>query len=66
MGCHALTCIWCREGDASQYEPFDSGEAARNLCRGHQAEWEGTSVDGLDRMESGEHADMDALGYFDR
>lgn len=56
-------CPWCHGND--DYEPFDGEDAARVLCRGHEAEYHGLSLDGLDRMEAGERADMADLGYYD-
>lgn len=55
-------CVWCA---GSEYEPFDSQEADQILCRGHVAEFEGTSLAGLDRWDDAIHADMVDLGYFD-
>ena len=51
------SCPWCQDADAEEFSPL--------LCRWHLAEYEGTSLDGLDRMEAAERADMEALGYFD-
>jgi hypothetical protein len=45
------SCPWCRAPE-EEYEPFDNIEAESELCRGHLAEYLGTSLDGLDRMES--------------
>lgn len=42
-------CLWCKGTD---YEPSDSDDADQTLCRGHVAEYEGVSLDGLDRMEA--------------
>lgn len=52
-----MTCPWCQDDNADDYSPL--------LCRYHVAEYEGTSLDGLDRMEAAERADMDALGFND-
>lgn len=49
-------CLWCGRG--IDYEPFDSDDADQKLCRGHVAEYEGLSLDGLDRMESEQVKDM--------
>jgi hypothetical protein len=49
-------CPWCGGID---YEPFDSDDADQNLCRGHVAEFEGLSLDGLDRMESEQAKDFE-------
>ena len=57
------SCLWCDDLDT---EPCDDREAERLLCRGHLAEYVGTSLAGLDRMESAERADMAELGMFDR
>lgn len=59
-------CPWCKDGDASPFEPDDDDDAEQLLCRGHLAEYLGESLASLDRMEAAEHADMEALGYFDR
>lgn len=56
-------CLWCHGSDA---EPEDSDDAALLLCRGHIAEFEGCSLDGLDRWDAAIRADMADLGYFDR
>ena len=56
-----VKCVWCRH---PEFDDMTDAEYA-NACRAHQAEYEGTSLDGLDRMEAGERADMEALGYFD-
>lgn len=50
----ARKCPWC---DGSDYEPGDDIEAARLLCRPHLAEYDGLSLDGLDRMEREQAAD---------
>lgn len=50
-------CSWCADDSIDEYSPA--------LCRTHLAEYGGTSLDGLDRMEASERADMEALGYFD-
>lgn len=55
-------CAWCAGTD---YEPFDSDDADATLCRGHVAEFEGVSLEGLDRWEDAIRADMSELGYFD-
>lgn len=57
-----MSCLWCRDPNAG--DDLSDAEYDR-LCRPHQAEYEGLSLDGLDRMEAGERADMDALGYND-
>jgi len=57
-------CPWCAD-DNSEFEPFDSDDADATLCRGHVAEFEGMSLDGLDHMESEIRKDMNDLGYFD-
>lgn len=54
-------CPWCTGDDN-----FEPGCAADELCRGHLAEHEGTSLAGLDRADAAERADMAALGFFDR
>ncbi len=48
-------CAWCFGHD---YEPFDADDAEATLCRGHLAEYEGTSLDGLDREDAARYADM--------
>lgn len=57
-----MSCLWCRDPNAG--DDLSDAEYDR-LCRPHQAEYEGLSLDGLDHMEAGERADMDALGYND-
>lgn len=57
-------CPWCVGCD--DFEPFDSDDADAMLCRSHVAEFEGTSLDGLDRQDAAMRADMDALGFNDR
>lgn len=44
-------CPWCLD-QTSEFEPFDSDDADATLCRAHVAEYEGLSLDGLDRMEA--------------
>ena len=46
-------CVWCAD-PSSDEEPQDP---ENDLCRSHQAEYEGLSLDGLDRMEAEERAD---------
>lgn len=58
-------CPWCKDGLTSSFEP-NSRREYDQLCRSHQAEHEGTSLDGLDRIEADERADMANLGYYDR
>ena len=48
-------CLWCAGSD---YEPIDADDAEMTLCRGHLAEYEGTSLDGLDREDAARYADM--------
>lgn len=50
-------CPWCLDPE-SEFEPFDSDDADQTLCRAHVAEYEGLSLDGLDRMESEQAKDM--------
>ena len=47
-------CAWCFGRD---YEPFDCDDAEQTLCRGHLAEYEGTSLDGLDAEDAARLAD---------
>jgi hypothetical protein len=56
-------CLWCSGND--NYEPFAYDDAEQTLCRGHLAEFEGTSLDGLDRQDADIRVDMANLGYFD-
>lgn len=49
------TCLWCAGSEA---EPLDADDAEMTLCRGHLAEYEGTSLDGLDWEDSARYADM--------
>lgn len=58
-----MDCAWCNGND--DFEPFDSDDADQTLCRIHVAEYEGVSLDGLDRMGAGIQADMTDLGYYD-
>lgn len=51
-------CAWCTDGLCSPFEPEDSDDADMHLCRGHVAEYEGLSLDGLDRMESEQAYDL--------
>lgn len=57
-------CAWC-DNPSTEWEPMDDIEASNNLCRDHVAEYHGLSVDGLERMEGAERADLANLGYFD-
>jgi hypothetical protein len=56
-------CAWCRGLD--DFEPFDLDDADQTLCLTHVAEYAGTSVTGLERMDAAQTADMADLGYFD-
>lgn len=47
-------CAWCYGSDC---EPFDCDDAEQTLCRGHLAEYEGTSLDGLDAEDAANLAD---------
>lgn len=49
----ATDCLWCADPDSDE-EPMDP---EHQLCRSHWAEYEGLSLDGLDRMEAEECAD---------
>jgi hypothetical protein len=51
-----IMCPWCKDGLASPYDPDE--DDARRLCRSHLAEYEGLSLDGLDRMEAEQAYDM--------
>lgn len=53
-----LKCHWCKDGLSSPYEPSDSKDAEKHLCRGHVAEYEGLSLDGLDRRDDEEMYDQ--------
>lgn len=46
-------CVWCKT-PGTDYEP---GDPEGELCRSHLAEYEGLSLDGLDRMEAEQVAD---------
>lgn len=46
-------CAWCK-APGTDYEP---GDPEGELCRSHLAEYEGLSLDGLDRMEAEQAAD---------
>lgn len=48
-------CGWCFGTD---FEPLDADDAEATLCRGHLAEYEGTSLEGLDREDAARYADM--------
>lgn len=48
------SCTWCINPDSDE-EPANP---ERELCRSHWAEYEGLSLDGLDRMEREEAADL--------
>lgn len=50
-------CPWCLD-QTSEFEPFDSDDADATLCRAHVAEYEGLSLDGLDRMEAEQAKDF--------
>lgn len=43
-------CPWCADDSADEY--------SNALCRFHVAEYEGLSLDGLDRMEAEQAADL--------
>ena len=64
---HTMTkcCPWCKDGLSSPYEPTDGIDAEKRLCRAHLAEYEGTSLDGLDREDAAMYADMTNLGIYD-
>ena len=49
------SCAWCFGSD---FEPFDADDAEATLCRGHLAEYEGTSLDGLDAEDAARLADL--------
>lgn len=49
----ATKCLWC-VNPSSDEEPVNP---ETELCRSHWAEYEGLSLDGLDRMEAEERAD---------
>lgn len=51
-----MKCPWCLDPE-SEFEPFDSDDADQILCRAHVAEYEGLSLDGLDRADSEMYAD---------
>lgn len=57
-------CPWADPN--SDFDPEFSSKPNAGLCRSHYAEWMCASLDGLDRMEAAERADMANLGYFDR
>lgn len=40
-----IDCLWCQEPDSEDVDD------PRTLCRDHEAEWEGMSVDELDRRD---------------
>lgn len=45
-----ICCPWCLHQN-SNFEPFDSDDADASLCRTHVAEYEGLSLNGLDRAD---------------
>lgn len=48
-------CTWCEDPNAEDW--------TENLCRTHQAEYGGVSVDWLDRRDAGQYAEyLDTLG----
>ena len=49
-----MNCIWCQAPDSDQEPMNPEGQ----LCRGHLAEYEGLSLDGLDRMDAELAADL--------
>lgn len=51
-------CAWCYGAD---YDPFDADDAEQSLCRGHLAEYGGTSLEGLDREDDAMYADYAEL-----
>lgn len=57
-----VKCVWCRH---PEFDDMSDAEFAQ-ACRTHQAEFEGLSLDGLDRQDAAMRADMDALGFNDR
>lgn len=54
-----MSCLWCTDPNA---DDVADSVSYKRLCRSHKAEYEGLSLDGLDRMESEELADMTDLG----
>lgn len=50
-------CPWCADSE-DNFEPFDSDDADATLCRGHVAEFEGLSLDGLDHADSEMYRDQ--------
>ena len=51
----------CPRCFGKDFEPFDCDDAEQTLCRGHLAEFEGTSLDGLDREDAAAYADYAEL-----
>jgi hypothetical protein len=56
-------CAWCKGYE--DFEPFDSDDADQTLCESHVAEFEGVSLDGLQRMAQQDLVNMADLGCFD-
>ncbi len=50
-----MRCAWCQDPHGD-YDPVDP---ERELCIDHLAEYEGVSVDELDRMDREQAADQD-------
>jgi hypothetical protein len=48
-------CLWCDDPDAEDWD--------ESLCRMHEAEYEGVSIEQLDRRDSEQYAEyLDTLG----
>ena len=48
-----MQCVWCNDPEADE---TDIGPDSY-LCRAHEAEYEGTSLTGLDRRDAEQYAD---------
>lgn len=64
MSIPVSSCAWCRNPE-SDFDPMDLDDAEQTLCITHTAEWAGTSIDGLQREQEHDLANMADLGYFD-
>ena len=50
------SCEWCRNPDAEDADPFE-------LCPIHAAEYEGATLDYVERRDAGQYAEyLDTLG----
>ena len=61
-----MYCPWCAGDPDESFDPDTDADGSRALCRTHEAEYEGMSLDQLDRRDGDAEQyveEADAMGW---